>query len=65
MIEMKCPYCGKFLGVLNGEAQIKCPRCKQLSTYMSPAAPVHDPDPDPDPQLEPDPEPEDESSAVH
>jgi len=46
MNEMKCPNCGKFLGVLDGEAQIKCPRCKQLATYRSKSAPVPEPDPD-------------------
>lgn len=35
MNEIICPYCGKFIGVLDGEAQIKCPRCKQLATYKS------------------------------
>lgn len=46
MNEMKCPYCGKFLGVLNGVAQIKCPRCKRLSTYKSKQDPAPDPDQD-------------------
>lgn len=35
MIEMICPNCGKFLGVLEGEAQIKCPRCRLLNTFVS------------------------------
>lgn len=35
MIEMICPFCRRFLGVLTGEAQIKCPQCKELSTYRS------------------------------
>ncbi|NMC26888.1 MAG: hypothetical protein GYA42_01950 [Syntrophomonadaceae bacterium] len=39
MKEIICPYCGRFIGVLDGEAQIKCPRCKQLATYKSHAAP--------------------------
>lgn len=39
MKEIICPYCGRFIGVLEGEAQIKCPRCKQLATYKSHAAP--------------------------
>ncbi len=35
MNEMVCPFCGKFLGVLDGVAQIKCPRCLRLSIYKS------------------------------
>jgi phage FluMu protein Com len=57
MNEMICPNCGKFLGVLEGEAQIKCPRCKQLTRYKSKPEPVqaHDPDPDLDPKQEDEP----------
>ncbi|MEA4925293.1 MAG: hypothetical protein VB084_08290 [Syntrophomonadaceae bacterium] len=44
MNEMICPLCGKFLGVLDGIAQIKCPRCLRLSTYES----KHSFDSDPD-----------------
>ena len=45
MKEIICPYCGRLIGVLDGEAQIKCPRCKQLATYKSFSAPhaVHEP----------------------
>jgi hypothetical protein len=57
MIEMKCPNCGRFIGVLDGEAQIKCPRCKQLVCYRS--KPDLDPDPDRDISQE------DESSTIH
>lgn len=35
MTEMICPDCGRFHGVLKGEAQIKCPRCKKLTIYRS------------------------------
>lgn len=44
MNEMKCPFCGKFLGVLNGIAQIKCPWCRRLSTYTSKPNPDSCPD---------------------
>jgi|GEM_PF-3121626 len=60
MNEMKCPFCGKFLGVLDGEAQIKCPRCKRLSTYRS--KPEQNPSSDPAPDLC---NKDDESSKVH
>lgn len=26
--EVRCPECGRLLGKLNGQAQIKCPKCK-------------------------------------
>jgi hypothetical protein len=35
MIEMKCPYCGKFIGVLDGKAEIKCSRCRRVAIYQS------------------------------
>jgi Mu-like prophage protein Com. len=44
MNEMKCPFCGKFLGVLDGIAQIKCPRCRRLFTYRSKHTPESYPD---------------------
>jgi len=40
MIEMKCPYCGKFIGVLDGKAEIKCPRCWQVAIYQSKPGPA-------------------------
>lgn len=59
MKEMTCPKCGKFIGVLDGEAQIKCPLCKHLATYRSNPAPEQDPVQDPEHETE------EESSAVH
>ncbi len=58
MIEMICPNCGKFLGVLEGEAQIKCPRCRLLNTFVS--RPYTDSDEDSDQESD-----EEQSSAVH
>ena len=46
MNEMICPNCGKFLGVLEGEAQIKCPRCRQLASYRFKPDPESDPEPE-------------------
>ncbi|MBR5873301.1 MAG: Com family DNA-binding transcriptional regulator [Oscillospiraceae bacterium] len=28
--QVRCPQCQKLLGALNGQAQIKCGRCKAL-----------------------------------
>ena len=27
---IRCPACNRLLGNLNGQAQIKCPKCKAL-----------------------------------
>lgn len=31
LIEFRCRKCGKLLGKIEGKAEIKCPRCKQLN----------------------------------
>lgn len=28
--QVRCPACNRLLGNLNGQAQIKCPKCKAL-----------------------------------
>lgn len=52
MNEMICPNCGKFLGVLEGEAQIKCPRCWQFAIYK------FKPESEPESESESEPEPD-------
>ncbi len=58
MMEMICPNCGKFLGVLKGEAQIKCPRCRLLTTFRSKSYVVYEEDTDQESD-------EEKSSTVH
>lgn len=31
MIELRCWKCGKLLGFIEGKAEIKCPRCKEIN----------------------------------
>ena len=33
MEEVRCEKCGKKLGELSGQAEIKCPRCGHINTY--------------------------------
>ena len=28
--EVRCPACDRLLGKINGQAQIKCPKCKAM-----------------------------------
>jgi phage FluMu protein Com len=35
MNDIRCVKCGKLLGKINGEYEIKCPRCKELNTKRS------------------------------
>ena len=30
LYEIRCPHCGKLLGRINGEGEIKCGRCKSI-----------------------------------
>lgn len=30
--EVNCPRCGKFLGYVDGDAELKCQRCKSIVT---------------------------------
>jgi LSD1 subclass zinc finger protein len=32
MKEIRCKNCGKLLGKIDGKAEIKCPRCKEINT---------------------------------
>jgi LSD1 subclass zinc finger protein len=32
MKEIRCKKCGKLLGKIEGKAEIKCPRCKEINT---------------------------------
>ena len=32
MQEIRCKKCGKLLGRIDGEYEIKCPRCKTMNT---------------------------------
>lgn len=31
LIELRCKKCGKKLGHFKGEAEVKCPRCKEMN----------------------------------
>lgn len=31
MTEVRCSKCKRFLGKLNGELEIKCPRCNEIN----------------------------------
>lgn len=32
-IQLRCGKCGKLLGRIDGNVEIKCPRCGALNTY--------------------------------
>jgi len=34
MKEIRCKECGKMLGKIDGEYEIKCPRCKAMNTNI-------------------------------
>ena len=31
LVEFRCAKCGKLLGKIKGEVEIKCPRCRELN----------------------------------
>jgi len=31
LIEVRCPKCNKKLGMFDGKAEIKCPRCRTIT----------------------------------
>ena len=33
MEEVRCKYCGRKLGEIEGKAEIVCPRCKRKNKY--------------------------------
>lgn len=33
MFQCRCPRCNRLVGLLNGMAEIKCPRCGQVHLY--------------------------------
>lgn len=35
MIPFRCSQCNKLLGMIKGEAEIKCPKCKTVNCGMS------------------------------
>ncbi len=36
LLEFRCAKCGKLLGKIDGGAEIKCPRCKDLNIIKKP-----------------------------
>lgn len=34
-IDFRCEKCGKLLGRIRGDAEIKCPRCNSLNTLVN------------------------------
>lgn len=35
MIPLRCTHCNKMLGMIEGKAEIKCPRCKELAKFCT------------------------------
>jgi len=36
LLEFRCAKCGKLLGRIDGSAEIKCPRCRDLNIFKKP-----------------------------
>lgn len=36
LLEFRCAKCGKLLGKIDGGAEIKCPRCRDLNIIKKP-----------------------------
>jgi len=36
VIPLRCSNCNKLLGMIDGRAEIKCPKCKTMNEYPKP-----------------------------